>query len=167
MYMRYMHVLCLYMHVFPAITPQDTGNDATSPKHCLMGQRSAGHTQGIPGHLSIHFFSLLANVAQSLRPDLEHPTRCTRLGPLKRPCHWPQGGLQCMNRALQSSLVTCHIRSGWLKPIQTPQGVGRRPSKTQPYCNSSMTVYVCMSVYVCICLYIQYMHVYTCICMYI
>ncbi len=52
MYMRYMHVLCSYMHVFPGITPKDTGNDATSPKHT-------------PGHLSIHFFSHLANVAQT------------------------------------------------------------------------------------------------------
>ncbi len=69
MYMKYMHVLCSYMHVFPGITPKDTGNDATSPKHCLKGRQSAGHTQpvtqGIPGHLTIHFFSHLANVART------------------------------------------------------------------------------------------------------
>ena len=168
MYMRYMLVLCSYMHVFPAITPQDTGNDATSPNHCLQGQQSAGHTQGIPGHLGIHFFS---SWQMLLWPDLAHPTRCTRLGPLKRPCHWPLGGLQCTNRALQSSLVTCHIRSGRLKPIQTPQGAGHRPSKTQPYCNSSMSVYVCIcmymyihTVYACIHMYkLSHCHVYVCI----
>ncbi len=35
MYMRYKRVLCSYMHVFPGITPKDTGNDATSPNHSL------------------------------------------------------------------------------------------------------------------------------------
>ncbi len=61
MYMKYMHVLCLYVHVFPEMTPKDTGNDATSPKHILKGWQSAGHTQGTPGYL----FSPLANFGAS------------------------------------------------------------------------------------------------------
>ncbi len=92
------------------------------------------------------------------------PPRGTRLGPLKRSCRWPLGGLQCTNRALQSSPVTCHIRSGWLEPIQTPEGAGHCPPK-----HNLTAIRQCqyMSVYVCICINIQYMHVYTCICMYI
>ncbi len=145
MYMRYMHVLCSYMHVFPAITPKDTGNDATSPKHSLQGQQSAGHTQGTPGHLSIHFFFALGKCCSD--PIWRTPPRCTRPGPLKRPCRWPLGGLQCTIRALQSSPVACHSRS---EPIQTPEGAGRHPSKIPPNCNSPMSVYVsiCMYMYV-------------------
>ena len=35
MYMMYLHVFCMYMHVFPEMTPLDTGTDATTPKHSL------------------------------------------------------------------------------------------------------------------------------------
>ena len=100
MYMRYMLVLCLYMHVFPAITPQDTGNDATSPNHCLQGQQSAGHTQGIPGHLGIHFFSLLADVALT-RFGAPHPLHASRapeaslpLAAGRSPMHEPRTAIQ-------------------------------------------------------------------------
>ena len=74
-YMTYMHVLGSYVHVFSGMTPSDTGTDATSPKNTLRGRQSAGHTQGTPGHLSIHFFLPSANLVQRLcRPDLVHPT---------------------------------------------------------------------------------------------
>ena len=64
-----------YMYVFPGMTSSDTGTDATSPKNTLRGRQSAGHTQGTPGHLSIHFFLPSANLVQRLcRPDLAHPT---------------------------------------------------------------------------------------------
>ena len=100
MYIRYMHVLCSYMHVFPGITPKDTGNDATSPKHCLKGQQSAGHTQGIPGHLGIHFFSLLADVALT-RFGAPHPLHASRapeaslpLAAGRSPMHEPRTAIQ-------------------------------------------------------------------------
>ena len=75
MYITYMYVLCSYMHVFSGMTPSDTGTDATSPKNTLRGRQSAGHTQGTPGHLSIHFFLPSANLVHRLcRPDLAHPS---------------------------------------------------------------------------------------------
>ncbi len=96
-------------------------------------------------------------------PIWRTPPRGTRPRPLKRPCRWPLGGLQCTIRALQSSPVACHSRSGWLEPIQTPEGAGRHPSKTPTNCNLPMsvyvsicmfmyvhTVYVCMPIYMCI-----------------
>ncbi len=46
MHMMYMHVFCMYMRVFPEMTPLDTGTNATTPKH----------TQGTPGHVSIHMY---------------------------------------------------------------------------------------------------------------
>ena len=74
MYMTYMYVLCSYMHVFPGMTPSDTGTDATSPKNTLRGRQSAGHTQGTPGHLGIHFIQVqpLAKVVQT-RFGAPHP----------------------------------------------------------------------------------------------
>ena len=66
MYMTYMYVLCSYMHVFPGMTPADTGTDATSPKNILRGRQSAGHTQGTPGHLGFHFIQQLAKVVHTL-----------------------------------------------------------------------------------------------------
>ena len=65
MYIQYMYVLCSYMHVFTGMTPSDTGTDATSPKNTLRGRQSAGHTQGTPRHLSIHFIQPLAKVVQT------------------------------------------------------------------------------------------------------
>ncbi len=114
-------------------------------------------------------------------PIWRTPPRGTRPGPEKRPCHLPLGGLQCTIRALQSSPVAFHSRSGRLEPIQTPEGVGCHPSKTPPNHNSPMAVYVsiCMymyvhTVYVCICMYMyvymtlpKSMIVYECICMYL
>jgi len=85
------------------------------------------------------------------------PPRGTRPGPVKRPCRWPLGGLQCTIRALQSSPVACHSRSGRLEPIQTPEGAGHQPSKTPPDCNSPMSVYVS------ICMYMYVHTVYVCI----
>ncbi len=35
MYMMYLHGFCMYMHVFPEMTPSDTGTNATTPKHSL------------------------------------------------------------------------------------------------------------------------------------
>jgi hypothetical protein len=31
MYMMYLHVLCMYLHVFPEMAPSDTGTDAMTP----------------------------------------------------------------------------------------------------------------------------------------
>jgi hypothetical protein len=126
MYIRSMHVLCSYMHVFPAITPQDTGNDATSPKHCLKGQQSAGHTQGIPGHLSIHFFSHLANVAQT-RFGAPHPLHASRapeaslpLAAGRSPMHDPRIAIQSRDLSHPIWLVGAH-----------PDAPGRRPPPLQ------------------------------------
>ena len=149
----------------------------TMPRPRITVSRGSNRRATLRASLGIWASTFFRSWQMLLWPDLAHPTRCTRLGPLKRPCHWPLGGLQCTNRALPSSLGTCHIRSGRLKPIQTPQGAGHRPSKTQPYCNSSMSVYGCISVYVCIyvCIYdlayvevsiCLYMYVYACICVY-
>ena len=72
MYMTYMYVLCSYMHVFSGMTPSDTGTDATSLKNTLRGRQSAGHTQGTPGHLGIHFIQPLAKVVHT-RFGAPHP----------------------------------------------------------------------------------------------
>ena len=61
-----------YMYVFPGMTPSDTGTDATSPKNTLCGRQSAGHTQGTPGHLGIHFIHSLAKVVHT-RFGAPHP----------------------------------------------------------------------------------------------
>ena len=89
MYMMYMHVLCSYMHVFPGMRPSDTGTDVTSLIHSLLGLQAAGHTQGTPGHLGIHFFL----PSQLCRPYFAHapPFHGTRPGPLKRPSGLTQG----------------------------------------------------------------------------
>ncbi len=126
MYMRYMNVLCLYMHVFSGITPKDTGNDATSPKHCLKGLQSAGHTQGIPGHLSIHFFRTWQML---LGPDLAHPTprhACRApeaslpLAAGRSPMHDPRTTIQSRDLSHQIWLVGAH-----------PDARGRRPPPLQ------------------------------------
>ena len=180
-YIMYLYVYEVYARIVFVYACISCNHTSRHGKRChvhealshgaAIGGPHSGHPWGCGHPLFFRTWQML------LRPDLAHPTRCTRLGPLKRPCHWPLGGLQCTNRALPSSLGTCHIRSGRLKPIQTPQGAGHRPSKTQPYCNSSMSVYVCMSVYVGIyvCIYnlayvnvhiCLYMYVYACICVY-
>ena len=58
--------------VFSGMTSPDTGTDATSPKNTLSGRQSAGHTQGTPGHLGIHFIQTLAKVVQT-RFGAPHP----------------------------------------------------------------------------------------------
>ena len=83
MYMMYLHVFCMYMHVFTEMTPLDTGTDATTPIHSPKGWQSAGSTQGTPGHLSIHFFPPSATFVQT-RFGAPHP-RGTRPGPLELP----------------------------------------------------------------------------------
>ena len=67
----YMYVYT-YMYVFPGMTPSDTGTDATSSKNTLRGRQSAGHTQGTPGHLSIHFFLPSAKAVKT-RFGAPHP----------------------------------------------------------------------------------------------
>ncbi len=155
MYMRYMHVLCSYMHVFPAITPQDTGNDATSPKHLLKGQQSAGHIQRIPGpHLSIHFFSHLANVAQT-RFGAPHPLHASRapeaslpLAAGRSPMHDPLTAIQSRDLSHQIWLVGAH-----------PDAPGRRPPPLQ---NTTLLQFVDVT----ICMYIYINTIYACIHMY-
>ncbi len=57
MYMPYMHVYCKYMHVYPVMTPYNTGIDATSPNHSSSGHHQAGPTQGTPGPMASRFYS--------------------------------------------------------------------------------------------------------------
>ena len=66
------------------------------------------------------------------RLDLAHPTPAARVQG-----HWScplvqLGGLPCTIRALQSSPMACHIRSGWLESVQRPVSAGCTPSKTPP-----------------------------------
>ena len=68
-----------YMYVFPGMTPADTGTDATSPKNTRCGRKSAGHTQGNPGHLGLHFIQPVAKVVHTLF-GAPHPAACV-LGP--------------------------------------------------------------------------------------
>ncbi len=59
---------------------------------------------------------------------------------------------------LQSSPMACDSRSGRLESIQTAEGVGSPPSKTQHMTNCYISVYVC-TYSIC-----MYMYVYVCIC---
>ena len=70
-YMNIQAFTYIYKHIY-TMTPVDTGTDATSPKNTLRGRQSAGHTQGTPGHLSIHFIQPLAKVVQT-RFGAPHP----------------------------------------------------------------------------------------------
>ena len=146
------------------MTPLDTGTDATTPIHSPKGWQSAGSTQGTPGHLSIHFFPPWATFVLTRFGAPHHVARVQ--GPWGSPLV-PHGGLPCKNRALQSSPMACHSRSGRMEFVQRPVSAGCPPSKTPPDSNSLMSVYVCISrymhVYACICMYF---HVYVCICMY-
>ena len=109
MSMMYLHVFCMYMHVFPEMTPLDTGTHATTPIHSPKGWQSAGSTQGTPGHLSIHFFPPWATFVLTRFGAPHHAARAQ--GPWSCPLV-PHGGLPCRNRALQSSPMACHSRSG-------------------------------------------------------
>jgi hypothetical protein len=152
------------MHVFPGITPKDT-ETMPRPEARSLGAAIGGPHSGHPWASEHPLFFALGKCCWD--PIWRTPPRGTRPGPLKRPCRWPLVGLQCTIRALQSSPVACHSRSGRLKPIQPPEGAGRHPSKTPPNCNSPMSVYVsrCMYMYVYVCIYIicMYTNVYVCI----
>ena len=170
MYMMYLHVFCMYMHVFPEMTPLDSGTDATTPKHCFQGWQSAGHTQGTPGHLSIHFFQPSAQFVQTRFGAPQHAARVQ--GHWSRPLA-PHSGLPCKICILQSSCMASHSRSSLLASIQMPEGVGCTPSKTPPDSDLMVSVYVCIqricmyiNVYACICMYIRSAQVNACICMY-
>ena len=96
-YVTYMYVLCLYMHVFPGMTPTDTGTYATSPKNTLRGRQLAGHTQGTPEHPRIHFFQPSATVVQT---RFGAPQPAARVQGLRSVPLVPHGGLPCIIHAL-------------------------------------------------------------------
>ncbi len=135
-----MHV-CVF--VYACISENDTlrhGNRCHVPETRSVAQ-SAGHTQGTPEHLSIHFYSPSANI---LHTRFGAPLPAARVQGSWSVPHVLHGGLQCTIRALQTSPVAHHYRSGRLESIQLPGHVGSLPWKTPSDRDLLMSVYVCI-----------------------
>ncbi len=166
-YWWYLYVFDVYARivlVYACISWNHTsrhGKRCHVPEAQSLGAAIGGAHSGHPWASEHPLFFALGKCCSD--PIWRTPPRGTRPGPLKRPCRWPLGGLQCTIRALQSSPVACHSRSGRLEHIQPPEGAGRHPSKTPPNCNSPMSVCQYMYVYVCIYSICKYTYVYVCI----
>jgi hypothetical protein len=156
--MSYMHVLCLYMHVFPGMTPK-TRETMPRPRNTIS---RGGNRRATLGHLSIHFFSPSANVVQT-RFGAPRPAARVQ-GPWSVPAvgRWEVSNARSRHYNPVPWPVTADL-VGW-SPSRRPRASAAPPQK---HLLTAIRWCQYMSVYVCICKYIQYMYAYVCICMYI